>query len=969
MSAIPYSQFTSNFKFLSTLMRRPGLLLALWKDSVSNQVCLVAEYSNLDKTKRDNIFGDFLKTYKLEYCLRLLHYTGKKSPSERNLVLIFEHCQTLNDFLVDQRSNTLKSLSIREIVYLFRQVVAALSYIHANYAFHGDIREDSLFIDENNQVKVLRLPEFPTNIMLVRERRAASNHKEANAILLPPELEALASSTSDLGLIPAVQMQQNDIFCLGLLCARLLNPVLFLKAVSVEQGKADINSLINLIDSLEPHLGNEFGTAIRNCLAINPSERTISKNFMKSQADLSASSLLEWDQKIEEIENQPNDRSGDILDAQSGLKSDQIVRELHAELISHQDDYSDDDHLNDNDRLTSTAHELKRDTLGDSPGSQAENYIRNGLDRNLILQKFNKSTEEKPNFEGGAISQGLSHGKTQRTKIKKVSAKKPDLSKINNLKLKCIERLDKVYFNPLSSESTLNNTLGKTYFNLKIVKSPCLSSDPFKMPHSKDTRTIGFIHYPSGDLYFGFVRELCREDQGIHFYANGEIFHGEFRKNKVNGQGSHLYLNGDVLTGHYQEERLDGEALLFVRDESKVFECKFEMGSLVDKTEVEGHEVIPTLMDFLTEGYLQSEVVDTIRNLYLTSQKVNTIENVKKLVSQSDQKMKNSNFKPPSQTHSPFKEALLLSKEELDRFNHAENIQREFFNGYYVDLMKQSPTYSEQQSIGKGISLKNIDSKEPQNRVDRFYAALKNNKPPNYLSEEEISYYEEEFQTKKKKDPSHKGSSKLHYSHRERHFEDRSTREPNQYTQEKFTSPHKPMKSTSYQPSNQNFQLPLKSVRFTREQIEEVGEAAEESSNQVLLNQIDQERKRLKNVLDNIESGDENPVMGDKFPNNRPISEVPEQIEATRLDQLRRMVIRPAQTRQSEWVALVDGEEEAGGDPGESREEGFQQVCFPNGDRFYGEFAAGRAHGKGVYYCADGWSHQAVWNRGRLAPC
>jgi serine/threonine protein kinase len=967
MSAIPFSQFLTDYKFLSAVMRRPGLLIALWKDTAENQVCLVAEYSNLEKSKRDAIFADFLTSYVPTYCVRLLHYTGKKSPSERNLVLIFEHCQTMSDFMIDQRSGTLKSLSIREIVYMFRQVVAALNHFHVHGVFHGDIREETLFIDDQNQVKLLRLPHFPTNVALVREKRMASEHKEANAVLLPPELEAIAASASDLALISVSQMQQNDIYCLGLLCTRLLNPVLFLKALSSEDGKADINSLMTLIDSLEPHLGQEFGGALRKCLSLNPLERIISKAFLKNQPDVSASSLFDWDEKVVEAECSPlDDSSPENLEQE--LLSQEHKSEKNPQENSEQH-YSMSVEGNLKDKLFSLAQE-KIGQFGKSEGGLMKAIkipLQVSTFKSSIMKGLNPIESIKSKAEEilhpGSSQRHTRHAERKVTK----EPTKTDPAVLNKLKLKCVNQLESEFFSKIPSESSLNKTLGRTYFNLKILANTKDLQSKLPSPFMNISRTLGFIQYPSGDLYYGFVRELCREDVGIHFYSNGEVFHGEFRKNSISGHGTHFYLNGDVLLGTYQEERLHGHAVLFMRNTNQLLECKFEEGKLVDKVEVEAENDMPNIKDFFSERFLQSEVVLAVKS-YLES-----IENSEKrklqgkFMDQIETLVQSSSKKTPLKEGRSKNEALLLTKEELAQFNQAENKQREFFNGYYFDLISCSDTKAQRTKHLSNKKPMGLKKRTSQERVERFYEEIKGNYRDNFDSEE-ISADNLSGKTDNKRrnfEPiredryiNHDGDLDLvERSHKRKAIKKQESPTKTE-TPERWNgvSPHKPAVHSN-----------LKAVRFTRDHIEEVGEASEQSSNQVLVNQIDEQRNRLKNVLDKIESADEEPVMQQEEAAYREPEEPSEVKEGGYLEFLKRTVIRPSQGKTSDWNSLIDGDEPAPENLPRETEDGFKQVCWPSGDRFYGEFESGRAHGKGIYYCADGWSVQGVWHRGRLS--
>ena len=960
MSALPYSQFLSHFKYLAEIARHSGLLLAVWTYSSRKCICIVAEYTNLDKKSRDELFQSFLDTYMPTYSLRLLHYTGKKTDSERNLVLIFEHCQSLSDFMVDRSSGNIKTLTIKEVTYIFGRLVQALRRIHCKGHFHGDIRESTLYVDSEGQVRILRLPLLPSNLQLAREMRSRGEHHAADTVLLPPDLEQQANDDSDIQAVAAQQMQQNDIFCLGLLSARLLNPALFMQALMEGGKQIDLEALSSLIESLAPHLGSALSSALRRSLAMKPEERSLDDQGDLNAEDESALSLLEWNEAVLKAEKDEGAVLVDNKRKKHLSEQDEIDRKGSEE---KRDMKLSGDAWNDEGKKQSLA-DIKKETEIKGPIKSptsieclergSENQYQRGRKSPLIA----RGSKKMEGLASVPLGQQLLRSTIRHTGL-------VDSSRVHRLRLRCIGKLEQDIFGHLSSKATLNKTLGETYFNLKVLLPVSIDHKAkrrTKQARFGSDRAVGFIQYPNGDMYFGFVRELCREDLGIHFFSNGEVLIGEFRRNRVSGQGTHLFLNGDVLWGHYTNDALHGEARLLISLDEKVLDCKFEEGMMVDRVEADLEVSDEGLIEFYEIGYQNSPILKVLKEQYIEG-RVNFEKNSNCEVSSFfEESQRHAGAESRNSGKQELDGYLGVTKEELGAFNRKENKLREFYNGYYADLILSSQYKQDKLQRTSQCSNEESNKKHTPIAVSRFslrpsdrqtrLAGVEGSglKKAAGLNFKALGTSSKEYEAVNIGDYSSKFCLLIKGSHNA------------------FYAEHAPSRDEAWQPVSQGTKkTPSKSsaVKHVRI-IEEREEASVDASSQVLLIQIDQVRNRLQNVLDKIESEDEQILIDEKKRSSSDKYKQPGRKTEGDIEVLKTRIIRAESQSQSIHGSRAQADRDQRHEDNCIYESGFQQLCFENGDRFYGQFEAGRAQGSGMYYSRAGWTVQGSWLRGRL---
>lgn len=111
------------------------------------------------------------------------------------------------------------------------------------------------------------------------------------------------------------------------------------------------------------------------------------------------------------------------------------------------------------------------------------------------------------------------------------------------MKKECLHFIENDIYGNLAHSKATHRPYGELSYKVKILNN---------------NKKVGFILYPNGDVYFGYLRDLKRDDIGVYFLSNGEVYHGEFRKGKIEGVGTYIFLNGDVFDGSWKDNLLDG---------------------------------------------------------------------------------------------------------------------------------------------------------------------------------------------------------------------------------------------------------------------------------------------------------------------------------------------------------------------------------------------------------------------------
>jgi hypothetical protein len=132
------------------------------------------------------------------------------------------------------------------------------------------------------------------------------------------------------------------------------------------------------------------------------------------------------------------------------------------------------------------------------------------------------------------------------------------------------------------------------------------------------------------------------------------------------------------------------------------------------------------------------------------------------------------------------------------------------------------------------------------------------------------------------------------------------------------------------------------------------GRGDSEFDNELLLNQIKREGNKLKNVLDELSSDEESRRKPKAKPVSRGVSpKIPymQEIKLGFKDKDKSYELRNISNMRHQEDANFNG---------------FGQVFFKTGERFYGYFTKGYAEGNGCYYDQKGNITQGKWTRGGL---
>lgn len=146
---------------------------------------------------------------------------------------------------------------------------------------------------------------------------------------------------------------------------------------------------------------------------------------------------------------------------------------------------------------------------------------------------------------------------------------KKNVGNLSELKKESLHFIENDIYGNLAHIKTTQRPYGELSYKVKILNN---------------NKKVGFILYPNGDIYFGYLRDLKRDDIGVYFLNNGEVYHGEFRKGKIEGTGTYIFLNGDVFDGSWKDNLLDGQVKMYQKKTGDHHICKFSQGHLQTKT-------------------------------------------------------------------------------------------------------------------------------------------------------------------------------------------------------------------------------------------------------------------------------------------------------------------------------------------------------------------------------------------------
>ena len=640
MSNLSYSEYLSRFKTLSTQKVREHVSLNTCLDSQTRLICPSLEYTDLDRSERDDIFKEFLKTYNKKYSLRLVFFTGKKKDSDRNLVLIFEEAVKLSEYIADQEKANLQVLTIREVKYVFRKLAKSLGFLHSLDLAHGIVKETDIWLDSSKNVKLLKYPKMLTALEVIKEEAKLSTEAATKSLLMtqPPEWKSLLESAS------IQQLQKADCFNLGLLIIRLIDPTLIIQEANIQ---SIASKVIRILDALSPVVDQEFAGLLTSCLEENPDHRPDLRSSLNWEAHkhvTSAISLGEFEKDI------PEDEEEEVSE------------------YSRQPDPSDESRRKPNRQLDS-AEDSNMKILNSYLGHyKSASPIKQLVSSNIMNFKLPQNIYREAREAVDLVKEKKDRiaSKSSKTPQKKVknpdSPESPpskqsfDAATLKRLKLKCMEALETSIFAQLPSDARLERSLGETFFNIKTLPSG---------------KNVGFIQYPNQSIYFGFVENLSKSDLGLLFLENGDVYHGEFRKGKIFGRGTYLYTSGDVLEGEWKNEVLHGDCRLFDYGSGRHLLCRFIDGGMVDQSECSVSTPVNNINigEFYSKFFMNTQLVQTLTHEYLLPGYRNPVRRGK---SDEDEVWKRT-----------------VNPKDLDDFFKKENKDREFYREEYRDWLQK----------------------------------------------------------------------------------------------------------------------------------------------------------------------------------------------------------------------------------------------------------------------------------------
>lgn len=978
MSNISYNEFTNRFEEVCVENRTPVLRTTIHRDKHKNSLCFVIEYQNLDKEKRDGILREFLAAYNPKYFPELLHFTGKKRGSSRTLVLVFEYFKKLSHYLAGGEKKALKTLTFKEVIYVFRRVIKVLYYLHQKGICHGDIREHNVFVNKQNELKLLVFPLMNSNIQEARMQVALKDHYKASGVFLPPELLPYLRE-ANIDNIDQEMMKNNDVFCLALMCIRIINPTIFFNSLKMDEMQVDTERLGTIIDALNPYLNKEFGEILKSCLQLNPSERPrleVLRDILEFPEirNMSCHSLMEFEERANKKEERSKgDDSSMFNEFKQFLNSNReeepehkATRAVSAKKTEEKRDRAErpdrkeggkqdalkgkttsmagpqkalhitpDQGMN-KEELSPPPSPVSKISLsqivsvsGDENMQEILDQMNNFMDHPKTIGSFNPqeivhqisnladlSSSFIPNHHFSKSKQDIFSEPQEQTNDRKADEKKM----MSELRFKCIEALEKTVYEKLRETKKFEKSIGETTYKIKLLD---------------DKKKVGFVINPNDDIYFGYLRDLMRDDLGIFFMKRGDVYHGEFRRGKLCGQGVYLFSNGDVLDGEWKDDLLHGTAKLFVAENNSHLICHFSEGNLIQSTKDPSSAVNDiNLTEFYQLFFSKTKLVRNLTREYLLDNYRETMGAKSKTPNTGLPKkalptvLSNS----PSSRESASLEKIKRQKanRQLENFNRKENKNFEFYKDYYKELIEDKNLKLLEKALAPRSPQKKSKSREAllQN-VEELYSKVKALKDRGGRARQDSGESWGGLLTDPKK--------------------------PRDYAElPRYRSPEEDTMRLNRGTRTENKVLMRPKHTDIRSKSNQKGGGDSEFANELLLNQIKREGNKLKNVLDELSSDEEWGRRERRAPASRGPSPHPPAMPQIRLglgDSDKSYELRNTGSLRHQEDANFSG---------------FGQVFFKTGERFYGYFAQGLADGNGCYYDRQGNITQGKWSRGAL---
>jgi hypothetical protein len=565
MSKIPYEDFKSRFKLTTSYKSTPSLQKNQYRDILHRQNLISLEYPSVSLEERDKLFGQFCKMHHPEFSLKFLYYTERPQGLKSDLIFLLHECTSLNEYLFDQKSQKVLTLAMDEIYYLFRRLARILLY-YENLGFaHGDITEGSCYVDQDKKIRILLYPDKMNNLEKAAFRLAEGKSLQFTGYLLSPEQLALLRGREEqekevLGAMGRLGQRQkeeqfkSDVFSLGLMCLRIISPKSFYDSYDLESLAVDMKRLYILVDTLGVFVDGHFCRMLKHCLTYDPEYRPSYRWLMDE--------MKNFEESLDCLKDTPMERDED-----EGMS---LLEDLYTgDYVANrsQSSYSPSDEIR--------AFQLKSNVFGNSSISE--------LNNTTIINKNVKKVREK------------------FAPLKMTFSK--SFTGIPQFKKDCLRFLETKIYAKLPARKQMNKSIGELTYKVKILP---------------DNKKVGFIIYPNGDIYFGYLRDLKRNDIGVYFLNNGEVYHGEFRKGTIEGTGVYIFKNGDVFEGEWFKNLLHGSVKMFSKNSGRTYSCYFNNGEMVSKNK--DYQVIINdigLMEFYMKYVNKTKIVKEMVKEYL----------------------------------------------------------------------------------------------------------------------------------------------------------------------------------------------------------------------------------------------------------------------------------------------------------------------------------------------------------------
>lgn len=143
----------------------------------------------------------------------------------------------------------------------------------------------------------------------------------------------------------------------------------------------------------------------------------------------------------------------------------------------------------------------------------------------------------------------------------------PPTSKAGNFQSLALAKKinDKSDLDCCSNEICLQNNLrGSLSASRRSIRSAALrklsndSNNEKEKPEEKSPEFEAHLHYRSGVIYDGLLKNNQKTDHGVFLWPNGDLYTGHFYLNLRNGLGIQIWSDGSSYEGHFEKDKRTG---------------------------------------------------------------------------------------------------------------------------------------------------------------------------------------------------------------------------------------------------------------------------------------------------------------------------------------------------------------------------------------------------------------------------